>query len=256
MNHGRKTLFLLMAVFITLVITVIGALQEKSAKPEQAKIKTADFSQFPTVDLSNPVADSTEPKTNAKKAAKQRRYNKKQIVSNIPGKGTVHFGNDWDAGLTGIPANQSDAVVVGKILGSAAYLSEDKGAVYSDFTVQVDEVIKNNSNTPLLPGSSITADRLGGVVKYGHDLSRLYRVVGQDLPRVGRCYVLFLKSTGEESDYSITLGYELRENKVFLLDEIPVTAPYAGVDASTFLKVVKDDMKATAQLMTGASCPR
>lgn len=241
MDSGKKVLLAPVAAIVMVVVTGTGARQNQPPSNDQAQSNLEQlYGQYPAVDFLIPGSEATDAKTRTKKLSKNNRYDKKHIVSNTPGKGLAWFGNDWDAGLSGIPASQSDAVVVGEVLDAHAYLSQDKGAVYSEFTVRVGEVLKDKASTQLSPGCSITVDRFGGVVRYGREHSVLYRAVGQDLPRAGRHYLLFLKSTGEDKDYSITLGYELRSDKVFLLDEIPATTPYKGMDAPAFLNRVKD----------------
>lgn len=223
------------------MMTARATLQGPVSKNDTPKANPAEsHSQYPAVDFMHPMPESADPKIRAERSAKSRRYDKKGVVSSAAVKGEALFGDDWDVGLTGIPVRRSDAVVVGEVLGAQAHLSRDKGAVYSEFTVRVDEVLRNDGGALLAAGQSITAERFGGVVKYGPGFSRLYRMVGQDLPRVGRRYVLFLKSVGEGQDYSIVLGYELRSEKIFLLDELPVTAPYEGADAASFLKTVRE----------------
>lgn len=239
MKNRTRTLLISLVMVITTVITVAGMFQERAGKVEQPKINLNElYGQHPGVDFADQRPESTDHKTRIKRQTKNGRYDKKAVVSTTPSKGLTWFGNDWDVGLTGIPVEQSDAVVVGEVLSGNAYLSKDKGAVYSEFTVRVGEVIKSGGE--LASGDSITADRFGGVVKYGPEHSTLYRVVGQDLPRPGRQYILFLKRAGEDQDYSIILGYELRADKVVLLDEIPVTAPYKDMAVSSFLKAIKD----------------
>lgn len=237
MKSTKGTLVLLLAVVVILMTTVSGALQNlqpnKGAKPNLDEI----YRRYPAVDFSTPAPESVDPKVHARRLSKNNRYDNKHFVAHTPAKGLAWFGNDWDSGLTGIPVNRSDAVVVGEVLGAQAYLSQDKGSVYSEFSIRVEDVLKDGSVTP---GSTITGDRVGGVVKYDGAHTVLYRLVGQDLPHVGGRYVFFLKSTGEANDYSILLGYELRSGKVFLLDEIPVTAAYKGMDSSSFLNVVKE----------------
>jgi hypothetical protein len=64
-------------------------------------------------------------------------------------------------GISAIPVEISDAVVVGTVLNATAYLSPDATGVYSEFTLKVDEVMKDRSGS-ILADTSLAVDREGG----------------------------------------------------------------------------------------------
>jgi hypothetical protein len=145
-------------------------------------------------------------------------------------------------GLPALPVAQSEAVIIGEVTGAKAYLSEDKYTVYSDFTININEVLKNSSTSQLAPNNVVNVERQGGRVRFPSGHINTVAVGGQSMPRIGKRYVLFLKSS-DGQDFSIVLGYELREGHVFLLDNAYPGHPirdYQGVDEATFLKKVKD----------------
>jgi hypothetical protein len=103
------------------------------------------------------------------------------------------------------PASQSDVIVVGQVTSAQAFLSEDKTNVYSEFTVLVDEILKNNSSGGLTPGNPITTVRTGGAVRFpsGKLIQRGFG--GRPFPLTNRRYVFFLKYETEEQDYPIII---------------------------------------------------
>ena len=106
-----------------------------------------------------------------------------------------------DRTLPAFPFDKSSVVVVGQVSDAHAYLSNDKTGVYSVFTVQVNEVLKNSTNIPLADGAVIKVERDGGRVRFPGGRLHLYKIDEQDMPQVGLRYVLFL--TSRESDFEI-----------------------------------------------------
>lgn len=48
-----------------------------------------------------------------------------------------------------MPAAKSDLVVIGEVTDAQAYVSEGKDWVYSEFTIRVDDVLKNTSKATI-----------------------------------------------------------------------------------------------------------
>lgn len=63
------------------------------------------------------------------------------------------------------PISRSDTVIIGKVKDAAAYLSQDKTNVYSEFSVRVESVFKNTSLLQVASNSTITTERGGGRVR-------------------------------------------------------------------------------------------
>jgi hypothetical protein len=139
-------------------------------------------------------------------------------------------------------AAKSNAVIVGQVASAQAYLNSDKSNVYSEFTVRVDDVLKDDSYAHMIIGNSVVATRSGGRIRYPAGRVTLYFISGEGMPRVGRRYVLFLSRDEHESDYDIVTGYELHAGCVALLDNPgdghPLTA-YKGADETSFLSEVR-----------------
>ena len=155
-----------------------------------------------------------------------------------------------------LPASQSGVIVVGQVTNAQAFLSEDKTNIYSEFTVTINEILKNNSSLALTPGSSIATVRTGGALRFpsGKIIQRGFG--GKPFPLINRSYVFFLKYEREEQDYPIITAYELRGGVVFPLDGFDIDGqllePYAeyqqykGWNEADFLNKVRESIALTA----------
>jgi hypothetical protein len=124
--------------------------------------------------------------------------------------------------ISDIPADKSDLIVEGTVTDSAAFLSNDKGAVYSEITVRVSDVLKATSDLIVRNGDSVVTERFGGRVRYPNGQIVRYGVVGQGSPAKGKSYLFFL-SRAEQGNYNILTAYELQGSKVQALDGARVT---------------------------------
>ena len=224
--------FPLIFTLATLLIIIPGRGQEEKQAAKTAR--KFDENRFPIADYSAP--DSADPTERSKRQAKGKKYNKSlwRVYPNSVSDSMVRV--DYvDPTLPAFPFDKSAVVVVGQVTDAQAYLSNDKTGVYSVFTVQVTEVLKNSLKIPLTVASSIEAEREGGRVRFPNGRLHLYLMSEQDMPRVGLRYVLFLTNTNEESNLQILTGYELRESKVYSLDDLPNTRKHENVDEVKFL---------------------
>jgi hypothetical protein len=149
-----------------------------------------------------------------------------------------------------LPADQSDAVVIGTITGAQAYLSNNRSNVYSEFTVQIEEVLKGNSASTLGVGSTITTARAGGRVRLPNGFIHRQGFLGKGMPLRGRRYLLFLRHNDQGQDFSIITGYELRGGRVFPLDGLLRSNyevyrnynTYRGVEEIEFLSTLRESI--------------
>lgn len=219
------------------------------APKEQKELQVADYA----------TPESPDPKERAQRKAKGSRYDKQgsyPIEDGPDVDGSIStWSSHWSRGLPAIPAAQSDAILIGEITDAHAYLSNDKTSVYSEFTVLVEAMLKSGNNVPLSSSSPslLSVQRLGGAVRFPSGHVQKYVTSGQGMPRVGRRYVFFLKSVGQEQDFCLITGYELRGDKVFPVDGASVEEgtqkfpfdEYRGFDASAFLTIVRNAIAET-----------
>lgn len=244
MQHNKKSWFLVLVVFITIIMTSIISLRIQGQKQRQDQDKTQekiddDMSQFPITNYDElESANSLERKKGKEKST---RYDNEQLVLKNPppiNSGFTLF--DETPPPPAIPTDESEVIVIGQILNVEAHLSNTKGNVYSEFSVQVEESLKNTNNDKITKGSLITADRPGGFVRYRNGQKVLYRIAGRDLPRVGRRYVLFLNNPNQSPNYNILTGYELKEGKVYPFDLGLPFENFNDVDETAFTTIIRE----------------
>jgi hypothetical protein len=250
LNQRRVSLisFLgLTIVIITVVATLRGQNPKNPSSSQQEKIEAE--SQFPIADYS--AQEPADPVERDKRRTKSEKYNDSEmgvkqsyevkVGNGVKGDGGVTASMlHWASGLSALPVDRSNAVVIGEVVNAKAYLSNDQTGVYSEFTVRIDSILKNDKQITLESGSSIAIERSGGRVKFPSGGISLYFTVGQGMPRIGQRYIFFLIRTNQ--DFQILTGYELRSGKVCLLDRPGVGHPsmeYEGVSETKILNDVQ-----------------
>jgi hypothetical protein len=251
MQRYKKSIPLLLILLVVAVITAMATLrgQEQSSPPSREQRKIEFESQFPIADYSAP--EPADPEQRATRKAKGKKYDKSPMtVTPSDTDGVTASTEHWADGLPAIPADQSNAVVIVEVTDARAYLSSDKTGVYSEFTVRIDEVLKNNCSRPLTCNSLTTIERPGGRVRFSSGHIGQYFTVGQGMPRSGRRYLLFLACQNQDKDFQILTGYELRGGHIFLLDNPgqghPISASH-GRDEIPFLNDVRATIANSSQ---------
>lgn len=232
-------LVVLGAVTVGTVVATFGVpAQDNSARPARQKFDRAEFeSQFPVTDINKP--GPADPEKRARWQAKGKKY--AGIGLPITERAEViTVNNEWDVGLPALPVAESRLVVIGEVTDAQAYVSDDKDWVYSEFTIRVEEVLKNTGSVALTQGTPLIADRDGGRVRFPSGRTTLQYIRGQGMPRAGRRYALFLTHADRELGAHILTAYELRGGRVFPVDnpaggQHPVATVYKGTDETTFL---------------------
>jgi hypothetical protein len=208
--------------------------------------KLSEADQIPIADYNAP--EISNPEKRARRQARGKRYDRQGWVKE-PSSTTGNAGrlDSWMHRVPAFPVSISDAVVIGDVTDAQAYLSIDKTGVYTEFNIQIDEVLKNDGTT-LTPSSMLTAQREGGRVRVPSGRIQLYKPHFQGTPRVGSRYVFFLKRNDDGQSYYIWTGYELRAGHVRPLDgvglpggatELPQFAAYKDADEVAFLSALR-----------------
>lgn len=133
----------------------------------------------------------------------------------------------------------SQVIIIGEVLNAEAHMSNNKGGVYSEFSVRVDEILKNNGINQIAQGSVITMDREGGVVRYPNGQKVFYTVAGKGMPRVGNHYILFLTNADQSINYNILTAYELKNSDVNPLDRATRFENFEGINAAAFITIIR-----------------
>lgn len=246
----NRSSVLIILVFALMVVATASTLsvnkfpqpeaQESSPAQQKRTFGKEEFeSQYPIADVS--AAEPTDPAKKAKRKARDKRYNKKSQPPISEYSSSMVGYTDWEVGLPALPVAQSRVVLIGRVKDAQAYVSSNKEAVYSEFTVQLKEALKKDSGEALSPDAMITVTRGGGRARFPSGHIFLQHIAGQGMPRVGREYVFFLTRDDEEQDFHIVTAYELRGNDVMPLD-FPPDHPmnqYIGADKDSFMSALR-----------------
>jgi hypothetical protein len=224
---------------------------------QRAIQKRVHVEDYPLADYDSP--ESSDSQERDKRKARNHRYD---LSSDVKGADINRFtikedGPDISIPLSvshpktepGIPAAESQAIALGEVISAHAYLSNDKTSVYSEFTVRVADVLKNENTWSLYPGAQIEVERSGGRLRFPSGKVLLRGApYGKNMPRLGQRYLFFLKQNDEGHSYSIITAYELRSGSVYPLDRSPdgdlksrqfaEYEAYSGMDETTFISHV------------------
>jgi hypothetical protein len=156
----------------------------------------------------------------AVRLAKSARYNGGGCNLTVPGR-DCFFEHFAPGALPLIPLKESEFVLLGTAVKVQPYLSGDRTHIYTETTIQIEEVLKSPETFSLAPDQTLTTDQIGGEMRMAsggvvHDGS-VVDFLGKAY--VGGRYVLFLRQIHEGKDLAILRAYELREGKVFKLTE-------------------------------------
>ena len=189
---------------------------------------------FPKVDYAAP--ESADPVERTKRRGKGKHYDKGYI-----GREPRHYlslTNEWDLNLSALPVEQSSAVVVGTTVNGGAFMSPDKTGVYTELSLKIEEVIYKNGDS-VRDGQTIAISRMGGLVRYQTGEETLFRIVGQNMPTIGKRYLFFLKAIPNSDDFQILTGYELSASGVIALDDPMQFRRQNGKDIVSFVEAAK-----------------
>ena len=251
---------LLIASSIGAVIATAAIALKSQSPPGQSKktaLEQADEDFYTLVDFNAPLP--ADPKEHARRQARAKRYD--MVVEKgvdpslfaITEKRESFFGTpptDMPREVA-LPVSQSDAVVIGFLGDAKAFLTNDKTDIGSEFTVRVEDVLKDNPLSVLRTGDSITTLRFGGGVRFPSGKIIRTGMWGRPLPKEGRRYLFFLKYNNDEgNDYLILTAYELTAGKVSPLDgivpggnvdlEYAAYRKYDGADIDAFIREVRN----------------
>jgi len=252
---------MLVALFLIVVTLAFGVLSknaksnQEAAKPieQNGNDKKSHVRARELDDAATPVVDLVSSDTTAvgsDRLLKNTRYDNEGIVKSEVDPSIVNVVREPLEDISDLPADKSDLVVEGTVIDSAAFLSNDKGAVYSEITIHVSDVLKDSSNVNVRNGDSIVAERFGGRVKYPNGQIVRYGIVGQGSPAKGKTYLFFLSRAGQ-GNYNLLTAYELQGNKVQALDGARVNLglgkwvfdKHNGEDYQAFRKATEQAVK-------------
>lgn len=229
-----------LAIILPLVVTpaaifIIPGRGQQQRPQKNTPSGHFDENRFSIADYAAP--EPSDPFERSKRQARGKKYDKSTWNIYPDAQWNVSRTHAINFNLPALPVTESTAVIVGQVTDAKAYLSNDKTGVYSVFLVQVHEVLKNSSKLSLSTSASVEVERDGGRVRFPNGRTLLY--IATDMPQVGRRYVLFLTNPLGQSDFQILSGYELRDGKVYRLDDLPNFYRYENADEVTLLSELR-----------------
>jgi hypothetical protein len=250
----RRKILLTLSIAVAIAISITGLRAQSSAtlKNEQLNDLKVKEDKLPIVSFDTPEPSNANDK--ARRIARGKRFDGRLIVAEPhPKAGAKGILDSWMQSLPGLPVAASDAIVIGDITSAQAYLSPDKTGVYTEYTVRVDEVLKQSSAAPIVIGGFVDAQREGGRVRFPSGRVQSYITHYQGVPVTGRTHVLFLKRNEAADVFIILTGYEQSDGHVYPLDgvdlsqgatELPQFAAYKGVNEVTFSRALRSALAA------------
>ena len=233
-NYKTLVLALIAVVGLTsvIIISTPQAQENPSKSPPVKSKRKKDANHFPIANFSaEGSADGMRRSRNEK-----RNKSKWRVHPAASGDSTVVVDR-IDLTLPAFPTQKATAIVLGTVTDARSYLSNDKTGVYSSFSIQVEEVLKNPGRLSI--GSLIEGEREGGRVQFPSGRIRLYMIAEQDMPQVGGRYVFFLNDGDNETVFEIITGYEIRDSSVLPLDELPEASAYENSATPEFFKELR-----------------
>lgn len=142
-----------------------------------------------------------------------------------------------------LPFAEASVVILGRVVDTQPYLSEDKRAVYTEVAVHVDELLKVNSVFNTQEGDVIVLVERGGAARLANGRVVIHPVYGIGTPlRRGGQYVLFLRSADIIPRFFVWTAWELRGSRVVATQVFSFSqqkSELLNMDASRFLETVR-----------------
>jgi hypothetical protein len=235
---------LVLLVVLTTIVITSGAFKRSAqvkmdiqAQPTPETGGFRDITKYAVVDY-NESLPTNKTELEKRKLA-NKRYDGQDWVSGTPHPNTGGVGRyDETTPPEIIPANESNLIIVGEVIEINAHMSNDKRGVYSEFAVQVKEILKNDAAKNVEQGGVVFADRAGGFVRYSNGQRIIYESAQRPLPFISEEYVLFLTSD-ESPNYAILMVYELKGNRIIQLDEGRKFDEFKDATKSAFLDAIR-----------------
>jgi len=139
-------------------------------------------------------------------------------------------------------ARTSDAVIRGRVTKKTSQVTEDDAFLFTDYDVEVAEVLKDNAAAPLAPGTTITVTWPGGKVLLDGVIVTAIDQNLLPLPTNGHDIVLFMKFLPQTGAYYNAPGnaaYEIDGTSVQPLTPRSFLPPGVIQDRDSFLGAIR-----------------
>lgn len=239
MRKHQKIMFLLSTVFVALVVGMLAvhANQNQDTQSPSAQDKIKEIK----------IPATGKEKKHSRLLAQSQGRKISELTAKAKGDITLLVGEPLvmvmpDREAQPAPFIQTkvcnaEAVVIGRLNNSSPQLTADESFLFTEFSMTVEEVIKNNPNAPIQKGGSISVVRDGGVGKFQGRTIRA-KVEGFDSFTDGKRYILFLRFIPDTGSYLAYANgsFELNDNTISPLGKLPDNI---SREATTFLNFTR-----------------
>jgi len=126
-------------------------------------------------------------------------------------------------------AQESDAVILGRVTSKVSQITEDGRFIFTDYDVTIKEALKGHASAQLRAGTTINVTCPGGKVLIGNTIVKSGGNSIASLPLNNHDVVLFVKALPQAGDFKLA-----RYDASFELGDVSVTA-LAGMFPSSYL---------------------
>ena len=240
MPVSRTTWIIFVCVLLAMTLSLTVKNPSTSAEPTQQSRRAIKPLSHEDSIKRYPIAEFDEPEpTDAvrKEALRERKIRNNDQTFSEPSAedGAVGWFPERNFNFPALPVNESDVIVVGKVLSAKAHRSENGRGIFSDFEVTVEEVLKGRSS--FSDHNVIVIERTGGYLKYPNGRKVLFFVQGYGMPEVGARNVFFLKVVGQ--GFRIVTAYELGPDGVLPLDLSRQFERFQGEEETAFIDTLR-----------------
>jgi hypothetical protein len=207
-------------------VTIIGGLSLAAVTAQRPSTPIHEhprYKKWPITDFDKP--GPSDPEARKKGKAKGDRFGllDKSIdprrFAITEGRGSTFGGPDLHSPPEpALPVGKSSAIVIAEVAFAEAFLSTDQVSIYSEFSLNVREVIHTTSLSTIRVGDSIQALRAGGGVRFPSGKVILQGNDARPLPDAGSTYVFFLNEVDSAGFFEIVTAYQILAGKVYPLD--------------------------------------
>lgn len=237
----------LLIVFITIGLLISTDRTYSQKGKNQNELPKVFQKDYPIVDYNAP--EPTDSKEREERRQKNKRYDTNgPVVAKNPGPKTdLILSFDAEQVPSAIPSAESSLIIIGELLNAKASLSNNKKGLYSEYTLRIQTILKNDIQKNLQPDKNITIDRAGGYVRYPNGQKVLYLIDWQYLPEVKKRYLFFLNNKDQNLNYRIITGYELVNGRVAALDNSPIFSKFNEISETDFIKLILSNVTSPSQ---------
>lgn len=173
-------------------------------------------------DVIDEAAEPADPAEQARREAKNRRYNNggQDLLTLSPDSEMSEIS--CGVVLPLLPISSTSVIILGTVVGSQPYLTEDRSSVYSEYMIRVEEFLKTDGGILPLAGANLVVDRRGGFLRLRSGRVIRYHASSSNMARPlhtqERC-ILFLNRICDEGDLYLGKGFLLDDGKAYTLGE-------------------------------------